>query len=129
MPNIFDDGSGNVSPSATLASADSTLNGYAFLLGSGMVGPKVISFDYAFAGTSKFRAEVRHHNGVAWMKWHALTDDEGVKTFDSAKGNTGVCEFSLYNQRFYRPKARGIQFRIVRTSGSGDITFTNGVMD
>lgn len=134
MANIFDDGSGNRSASAVLADGDTTLNGFAFT-GLDKVGNRSVFFNYSFAQEAKFKVKFRYHNGANWGAWHYLEDDEGnteweYDTADAAKPISGICEFLLYNQSFYRAEnMRGFQIDIERTSAAatGDITFTNGM--
>lgn len=132
MANIFDDGSGNRSATTTLAGGSSSKDGYQFT-GLNNVGERSIFFNYDFGGNAgSFKVKFRYHNGISWGAWHYLyfinTSDERVNSFVNTDADTGVCEFLLSSQDFYKANGmRGFQIQIERLTGSDDIDFSNGV--
>ncbi len=133
MANVFDDGSGNRSASATLGGGSSEEDGHQFT-GLSKVSDRVMFFDYDFGGNAgSFAVQFRYHNGVAWGPWHYCyyrnSSDERTKTYNSSAGDTGKAQINLSSQDFYVADGmKGFQFRIKRESGSDDITLTNGVV-
>jgi len=132
MAFIFDSG-GAKSATATLASASSEEDGFQFT-GLDNVANKSIFFDYSCAADTKFQVRFRYHNGVNFGAWHVLVDEDNNESFEYQVGDavnypqSGVCEFQLLRQNFYKEKGmRGFQVQVQRLTGDGDITLTNGM--
>jgi len=74
----------------------------------------------------KFQA--RFFNGAVWMKYHDLVDDDLVTNFDPSSAAI-KCEFTLYNQAFWKKPIYGIQIKYVRTTGTGDAIISNSGLE
>ena len=126
MPGIFSDG-GDIATSATLANGVDTLEGYQHYYSRPMEAGVVSLSSAMDSGTSAFNVYIRFYNGANWMKYHQAVDDDLTKDFDA--NNSDKFECSLKNQEFWKEPVFGIQVKIIRASGSGDIDFTNGLVN
>lgn len=89
---------------------------------------KAVHLKYTFAGTSQFSTWYRNFNGKKWGPWNELKLNDSSLTYQhsSASATTGLLEFNMLLQAGYAPGMRGVQFKAVRDSGSGNITFDQG---
>ena len=78
--------------------------------------------------TLTFKIQARFYNGIAWMKYHDLEDDDLTSVFDPTAAAVN-CEFNLENQDFWKKPIRGIQVKYVRVTGSASAAISNDILE
>ena len=116
-----------LSPAGTMLNGQSSLIGQAVYFDEGYEA-KAIHLKYTFSGTSQFATYFRNFNGTKWGPWNhlKLNDSSLTYQFSGVSTDSDLLEFNILLQAGYAPGMRGIQFKAVRDSGSGDITFDQG---
>ena len=119
MPGLFD---GELYTDV-LEGADPSLEGNGFTLDK-PIKDAVIYFDSA-GGADTFSLQIAFWNGTSFMKYHTLKEDD----LNSVMTAGDSAEFGLKIQEFWKEPVFGFKLKVLRVTGSGDVTFTNAQVD